>query len=293
LILRLQRIASENGLSSGVTVKQWVIFQDPTILHVAQLLRASDRHDSKAVSRKCVDKHQGRNTSMFNTVLVAGASRGIGLAVSEYLEPKVNRLLAVSRTASSIGEWVRADLTHLADVEIVKQAIGSDTLDALLYMGGTWETNAFTSQYCFETCSDEDIARVIAVNLTAPIRLVKALLPALRRSDNPKIVLMGALSGRDNFPGREVANSASKFGLRGAVHALREELRSQQIGVTIINPGNVGTPEVLADLAEESLLGGHAIPLADLLKIIDCVLSLSRSTCIKEIDVPAMLGHGA
>ena len=105
--------------------------------------------------------------------------------------------------------------------------------------------------------------------------------------------LMGALSGRDNFSGREVANSASKFGLRGVVHSLREELRSQQIGVTVINPGNVGTPEVLADLAADNLLGGEAIPLADLLSITDCVLSLSRATCIKEIDVLAMLGEGA
>ncbi|MGJ5674102.1 MAG: SDR family NAD(P)-dependent oxidoreductase [Nostochopsis sp.] len=230
---------------------------------------------------------------MFNTVLVAGASRGIGLAVAEHLAPNAHRLLAVSRTPSSIGEWVRADLADMVGVETVKQAIGSDTLDALLYMGGTWENNAFTSQYCFEACSDEDIVRVIAVNLTAPIRLVKGLLPALRRSDNPKIVFMGALSGRDNFPAREVANSASKFGLRGVVHALREELRSQQIGVTVINPGNVGTPEVLADLGEGALLGGNAIPLTDLLSIINCVLSLSRSTCIKEIDVPAMLGNGA
>jgi NAD(P)-dependent dehydrogenase (short-subunit alcohol dehydrogenase family) len=160
-------------------------------------------------------------------------------------------------------------------------------------MGGTWETNAFTPQYRFEACSDEDIVRVIAVNLVAPIRLVKALLPALGRSDNPKIIFMGALSGRDNFPGREVGNSASKFGLRGVVHSLREELRSQQIGVTVINPGNVGTPEVLADLAAENLTGGEAIPLSDLLRILDCVLSLSRATCIKEIDVPAMLGKGA
>jgi hypothetical protein len=90
---------------------------------------------------------------------------------------------------------------------------------------------------------------------------------------------MGSLSGRDNFSGREVANSASKFGLRGVVHSLREELRSQQIGVTAINPGNVGTPEVLADLAADNLLGGEAIPLTDLLSIIDCILSLSRATC--------------
>lgn len=229
----------------------------------------------------------------FETILVAGASRGIGLAVAEHLAPQTERLIAVSRTPAPIGEWIEADLSDLSGVEMVAKKIGDDRLDALLYMGGTWETHAFSSQYSFENCSDADITRVIAVNLLAPIRLVKALLPALRRSNNPKIILMGSLSGRDNFPGREVANSASKFGLRGIVHSLRQELRSQQIGVTVINPGNVGTPEVLADLATDNLLGGEAIPLADLLKIMDCVLSLSRATCVKEIDVPAMMGEGA
>ncbi len=226
-------------------------------------------------------------------MLVAGASRGIGLAVAEHLAPQSQRLLAVSRTFAPIGEWIQADLSQLEGVEKVAEAIGGDRLDGLLYMGGTWETHAFTRQYSFEDCSDIDIARVIAVNLVAPIRLAKALLPALRQSDNPKIIFMGSLSGRDNFSGREVANSASKFGLRGVVHSLREELRSQQIGVTVINPGNVGTPEVIADLQANNLLGGEAIPLTDLLKIIDCVLSLSRATCVKEIDVPAMLGEGA
>lgn len=229
----------------------------------------------------------------FKTILVAGASRGIGLAVAEHLIDQCDRLLAVSRTVAPVGEWVQADLSDLAGIETVLNVIGADSLDALLYMGGTWETHAFTPQYRFEACSDEDIIRVIAVNLVAPIRLVKTLLPALRRSDNPKIIFMGALSGRDNFPAREVANSASKFGLRGVVHSLREELRSQKIGVTVINPGNVGTPEVLADLAAANLTGGEAIPLSDLLSIVDCILSLSRATCIKEIDLPAMLGEGA
>lgn len=229
----------------------------------------------------------------FKTVLVAGASRGIGLAVAEHLAPRTQRLLSVSRSPAPIGEWITADLSSLAGVETVAKAVGDTALDALLYMGGTWETNAFTSAYSFEQCSDQDIMNVITVNLVAPIRLVKTLLPALRRAENPKIIFMGSLSGRDNFSGREVANTASKFGLRGVVHSLREELRPQQIGVTIINPGNVGTSEVLADLAAGELDGGHAIPLGDLTQIIDCVLSLSRATCIKEIDLPAMLGEGA
>ncbi|MEM9120090.1 MAG: SDR family NAD(P)-dependent oxidoreductase [Cyanobacteria bacterium P01_F01_bin.56] len=227
------------------------------------------------------------------TIVVAGASRGIGLAVAEHFVHQCDSLLAVSRTPAPLGTWIQADLSELAGVAKVAQAVGEAPLDALLYMGGTWETHAFTPQYRFEDCSDEDITRVIGVNLVAPIRLVQALLPALRKSDNPKIVFMGSLSGRDNFPGREVANSASKFGLRGVVHALREELRLQRIGVTIINPGNVGTPEVLQDLANDGLNGGEAMPLSDLLNIISCVLSLSRATCIKEIDVPAMLGTGA
>jgi 3-oxoacyl-[acyl-carrier protein] reductase len=226
-------------------------------------------------------------------VAVIGGSRGIGEAVARHLTAIGEHVWSISRTASSHGEWVRADLSTLEGVNAVAEAVGEEALDSLLYLGGTWENHAFTAAYSFSSCSDEDITRVLTVNLLAPIRIVKALLPALRKSTNPKIIFMGALSGRDNFPSREVANSASKFGLRGVVHSLREELRHDRISVTVINPGNVGTPEVLADLEAMGAPATDAIPLQDLLTIIDCVLSLSRQTCIKEIDVPAMAGRGA
>jgi len=229
----------------------------------------------------------------FERVLVVGASRGIGAAVAGHLVSRTVKLFTVSRTPSNIGNWIEADVSNILGIEKIVSNIDNRSLDVLLYMGGTWEKAAFTSQYAFEQCSDEDIARVIAINLLAPIRLVKSLLPALKQADNPKIIFMGALSGLDNFPAREVANSASKFGLRGAVHALREELRPQRIGVTVINPGNVGTPEVLEDLRKAGQPETNAIPLSDLLNVIDCVLSMSRSTCIKEIQMPAMSARGA
>lgn len=229
----------------------------------------------------------------FDNLVVVGASRGIGAAVAEHLVSRTNRLISVSRSAPPFGEWVKADISTKQGIEIVCNAVGNYVLDGLLYMGGTWENKAFTQGYSFEKCSDEDIENVLLVNLLAPIRLTKSLLPTLRQSSNPKIIFMGALSGLDNFPAREVANSASKFGLRGVVHALREELRQDRIAVTIINPGNIGTPEVLSDLREVGEPEENAIPLQDLLQVIDCVLSLSRSTCIKEIQIPAMSAEGA
>ena len=233
-----------------------------------------------------------QSDSYFDRIIVVGASRGVGAAVAKHISPRTKKLITVSRTAS-IADWIEADISTKAGITKVSNAVGNSTLDALLYMGGTWESEAFTSNYSFEDCSDRDLENVIAVNLLAPIRLVKSLLPALRQANNPKIVFMGALSGLDNFPAREVANSASKFGLRGAVHALREELRFERIAVTIINPGNIGTPEVLEDLRQAGQPETNAIPLSDLLSVIDCVLSLSRSTCIKEIQIPAMSARGA
>lgn len=66
---------------------------------------------------------------------------------------------------------------------------------------------AITSACSFSGCADDDITRVPKVNLLAPIRMAKALLPALRMSSNRKIIFMGALSEHHNFPSREVANS--------------------------------------------------------------------------------------
>lgn len=229
----------------------------------------------------------------FNRIVVVGASRGVGAAIAEHLLPRTTELITVSRSPAVCGNWIEADISTKGGIEAVRNAVGDFPLDALLYMGGTWESEAFTQEYSFVECAEEDIERVIAVNLVAPIHLVKSLLPALRRAKNPKIVFMGALSGLDNFPAREVANSASKFGLRGVVHALREELRPDRIAVTVINPGNIGTPEVLEDLRQAGQPETNAIPLSDLLSVIDCVLSLSRSTCIKEIQLPAMSAKGA
>ena len=78
----------------------------------------------------------------------------------------------------------------------------------------------------------------------------------------------------------EVAYSASKFGLRGVAHALREHLRHERIAVTVLNPGSIAWE---ATLSSEDL-----IPPTDIVSLVRAVLEISGRTVVKEIDLPAM-----
>lgn len=215
--------------------------------------------------------------------LIVGGSRGIGAAAAGHLAAQGHDVLAVSRGPAFAGTWVRADVTTDAGIAAILAAVGGTALDAFLYLGGTWEEGAFTDAYRFDASPPDETRRVLAVNLVAPILLAQALAPALRRAPNPRIVLMGALSSRDAAATPEVANTASKFGLRGAAQALMQALPG--IGVTIINPGNVATPEVEADIAEGRFGPQVPIPMADLLSALDFVLSCSAATTVAEIDL--------
>jgi NAD(P)-dependent dehydrogenase (short-subunit alcohol dehydrogenase family) len=216
-------------------------------------------------------------------VLVVGGSRGIGAAAAAYLVAQGHDVLAASRGPAVAGTWLRADVATDSGILAIVAAVGATSLDAFLYLGGTWEEGAFTDAFHFETSPPDETRRVIDVNLVAPILLAQALAPALRRAPNPRIVLMGALSSKDNAASPEVANTASKFGLRGAAQALSQALPG--IGVTVINPGNVATPEVESDIAEGRFGPQVPIPMADLLSALDFVLSCSAATTIAEIDL--------
>jgi 3-oxoacyl-[acyl-carrier protein] reductase len=218
-------------------------------------------------------------------VLIVGASRGIGAAAAAHFAPRVERLWSVSRTPPGHGEWIPADVSSDAGIDAVRAAIGGSPLDALLHLGGTWEAGAFTDDYRFDRSPPAEIRRVLAVNLIAPILLAQALAPNLARAPNPRVVVIGARLGRDGIEGAEVANTASKAGLRGAVQALGRALRPRNIGVTLINPGNVATPEVEADIAEGRFGPQTPIPMDDLLATIVFSLSLSADAVAEEIDL--------
>jgi 3-oxoacyl-[acyl-carrier protein] reductase len=220
-------------------------------------------------------------------IVVAGASRGIGAAVAAHFAARGDEVIALSRGTAPHGHWLSVDLAEAGQIASLPDRIGG-RVDALLYTGGIWEDGAFTNAYRFTASPPNEAQRVIAVNLTAPILLTQALLPLMPTGG--RVVFIGSLSALDNTASPEVANSASKYGLRGAAQALAKTLQPLGIGVGVINPGNVATDEVLSDISEGRFDDQVPIPMSDLLSAFDFALALTPASVATEINLAQMRG---
>ena len=229
-------------------------------------------------------------------LLIIGASRGLGAALATQLPKAGDTVWTVSRTLPEFPaleqityHWIEADLSRSGAAKLLGVALKGQTLEAVIYNAGIWENTAFSSSYDFEATPDEETERIVTVNLTSAITCVRAVLPCLRRSSAGKVILVGSTSGLENSGRFEVAYSASKFGLRGVAHALREVLRSSTISVTCLNLGDIGTVTVSeAGVSARGYGERELINPKDVLELVRCLLSLSNSSCVKEIDLCAM-----
>lgn len=232
-------------------------------------------------------------------ILIFGASRGLGAAFSSSLPTRGDTVWLVSRTQPANLKrkdgvervWIKADLSSPNDASrTISEALAGKRLDVLIYNAGIWEEAAFTSDYSFEEVSTEESADIIAVNLTSAIICIQKLLSNLKQSDNAKIILIGSTSRLENSGSLEVAYAASKFGLRGLGQALRENLRKHGITVTCINPGELAAEIAYEDGVERAIeaYAGTRIPVQDLISIVKCLMGLSKVSCVKEIDIPAI-----
>jgi short-subunit dehydrogenase len=239
----------------------------------------------------------GEGRQRMADILIIGASRGLGLALSIGLTNTGDSLWLVSRTRPEsmdrqdgiIRRWVEADLnTPQEAASAIVTALAGQAIDVLIYNAGIWETGSFGGGYRFETISAQMNIDVITVNLTAAVVCIQALLPNVKQAANAKIILIGSTSGLENTNCPEVAYTASKFGLRGVAHALRESLRSDGVAVTCINPGTFSyVPFEEGPDAVIATTGNAVMPVHDLIAVIRCVMSLSKAACIKEIDMPS------
>jgi NAD(P)-dependent dehydrogenase (short-subunit alcohol dehydrogenase family) len=181
--------------------------------------------------------------------VVTGASGGIGsVTVHAFAragahvvlaapEGELPRLSALAAEAESLGVRalvVATDVTRRADIDrLVRRTLDAfGTIDVLANVAGIGS--------CPSLCdsTDEELERVVSVNLLGCARLMHAVLPVMKRQRSGSIVSVGSIAGETGIMG---IYSASKFGLRGLCDSVRREVRSYGIGVTLIEPGFVNT----------------------------------------------------
>ena len=181
------------------------------------------------------------------TCVVTGASRGIGRAIAHDLAEHGARVVLIARgaavlreTADALGARAMPVVCDVADGGAVDDAITRirDELggapDILVNSAG-----AFTVAPV-ETIDTASFESALETNLVAPLRFVRAFLPAMR-SRGGHIVTIGSVADRHVFPGNG-AYAASKFGMRALHEVLRLETRGSGVRATLISPGPVDTP---------------------------------------------------
>jgi short-subunit dehydrogenase len=173
--------------------------------------------------------------------LLTGASGGIGKAIARALHARGAELV-ISARREDVLEEIRAELGDRVEVAPADLARSED-VDALAERAGQVDVlvanAALPASGRIDTFGSEEIDRALAVNLRAPVQLVRALVPAMAERGRGHVVLVSSLSGKVAAGGGSIY-SAPKFGLRGFGTSLRDELHGSGVGVTVVSPGFIG-----------------------------------------------------
>ncbi|HTX58105.1 MAG TPA: SDR family oxidoreductase [Verrucomicrobiae bacterium] len=162
-----------------------------------------------------------------------GANAVIAAPASEL--PALEALALEVQALGARAHPVVLDVTKRAEIDaLVAQALSSfGSVDILANIAGIGSRPSL----CDST--DDELERVLAINLLGCARTMHAVLPAMKARRRGAIVNIGSVAGEAGVMG---IYSASKFGLRGLTDSVRREVRSFGIGVTLIEPGFVRSP---------------------------------------------------
>ncbi|MBX9639213.1 MAG: SDR family oxidoreductase, partial [Mycobacteriaceae bacterium] len=183
------------------------------------------------------------------TVLLTGATGGLGRAIAKALAERGARLIVSSRKSQELDELAvslpgsghRTIVSDLAQpgagAVLLAEAGPIDVLVANAALPASGKLDSFTA---------EQVDRALRVNLEVPVQMTRELIPAFTARGSGHFVYISSISGK-TATARASLYAATKFGLRGFALCLRDDLRPTGVGVSVVSPGAIGGAGMFAD----------------------------------------------
>lgn len=188
------------------------------------------------------------------TVLITGASRGIGRGFAQHYEAAGWRVVATCRDpgrAGLNGEAYALDVTRDDSIAALKAQLAGAPIDLLINNAGiTHREGSRIGALDYDGWTD-----VLAVNALAPIRVAEALADNVAASERKTMVFITSMMGSiaRTGSGDSIIYRSSKACLNAAVNVLGNGLRSRGIGCVLFHPGwvrtDMGGPSASIDVA--------------------------------------------
>jgi uncharacterized protein len=181
-----------------------------------------------------------------STVLLTGASGGIGQAIARAIAARGGRLILTGRRSELLeplaaelgGRALAADLSERAQLQrLTEQAGDADILIANAGIPAAGRLESFTTA---------ELDRTIEVNLRAPVALAHALLDGMLERHRGHLLFISSIAGKTAVPGNPLYH-ATKYGLRGFAAELRADLHGSGVGVSCVFPGFIREAGIFAD----------------------------------------------
>lgn len=191
------------------------------------------------------------------TVLITGASAGVGEACARYFAHAGANLALVARGEAALHKiadelreltqvlTITADVTETASCKnIVEQVVNRfSDIHLLINNAGVHHRGEFSTVHA------DHVAAMVDVNLRAPLYLTALVLPYIKQTGEGAIVMVGSLAGRAPLQGA-ATYAATKGGLRAFTYALADELRDSAIAVAVVSPGPINTGFIMDSIDE-------------------------------------------
>ena len=224
--------------------------------------------------------------------MISGANRGIGLAIARELQQAGLALSLGIRRPADFADPLAADgevLLHPYDAH--DRGAARPWVDATIARFGHIDVlvnNAGISHFVgLEEGSEDDLDDMLAVNVAAPFRVIRAALPHLKAAGNGRVINVASLSGK-RVMGLNAGYQMSKHAVVALTHAVRRVGWEHGIRATALCPGFVDTDLTahVTDVPRDQMTDP-----ADLAKPVATVIALPNTAAVAELLVNYRYEH--